>query len=93
MRDGSLFPADQWLWRKCSGRMYETFLVGERGSGGDRGRRQVDSGGDRGRRKKILIFSSSDDVAAKLASIPVSIHRVFHVDAHWTSILPCQQLG
>ena len=93
MRDGSLFPADQWVWRKCSGRMYETLPVGERGRGGDRGRRPVDSGGDRGRRKKILFFSSSDDVAAKLASVPVSLRRVLHVYAHWTSILPCQHLG
>ena len=57
------------------------------------GDEKVDSGGDRGRRKKILFFSSSDDVAAKLAFVPVSLHRVLHVDAHWTSILPCQQLG
>ena len=38
-------------------------------------------------------FSSSDDVAAKVASVPVSLRPVLHVDAHWTSILPCQQLG
>ena len=36
------------------------------------------------------LFSSSADVAA---SVPVSLYRVLHVDAHWTSILPCQQLG
>ena len=58
--------------------------------GGDE---EVDSGGDRGETKKFIFFSSSHDVAAKLASVPVSIRRVFHVDAHWTSILPCQQLG
>ena len=46
-----------------------------------------------GQTKKILFFSSSDDVAAKLASVPVSLRRVLHVYAYWTSILPCQQLG
>ena len=39
------------------------------------------------------LFSSSDGVAAKLASVPVNLRRVLRVDAHWTSILPCQQLG
>ena len=58
--------------------------------GGDK---KVDNGGDQGRPKKILFFSSSDDMAAKLASVPVNLHRVLHVVAHWTSILPCQQLG
>ena len=46
-----------------------------------------------GETKKFILFSSSDDVATKLASVPVSIRRVFHVDAHWTSMEPCQQLG
>ena len=40
-----------------------------------------------------IYFSSSDEVAAKLASVPVSLHRVLHVDAQWSPILPCQQLG
>ena len=46
-----------------------------------------------GETKKFILFSSSDDVAAKLASVPVNIRRVFQVDAHWTSMEPCQQLG
>ena len=28
-----------------------------------------------------------------MASVPVSLRRGLHVDAHWTKILPCQQLG
>ena len=40
-----------------------------------------------------IYFSSSGDVVAKLASIPVSLRRVIHVDAQWSPILPCQQLG
>ena len=61
--------------------------AGDRGETAGRQRRRS------GETKKFILFSSSDDVAAKLASVPVSIRRVFHVDAHWTSMEPCQQLG
>ena len=40
-----------------------------------------------------LIFFPRLTCGGQVASVPVSLRRGLHVDAHWTKILPCQQLG
>ena len=49
-----------------------------------------EAGWFRDRERERDLFSSSADVAA---SVPVSLRRGLHVDAHWNPILPCHQLG
>ena len=42
---------------------------------------------------RSLIFFHRLTRGGQVSSIPVSLRRGLHVDAHWTKILPCQQLG